>query len=168
MKYQTQPKSLTLIYGIIYGLLSSITLFILQKFNLDSKGLSSLINFAIATFCILMAVNVYKKTNSNQLTIAGALYIGLLIGIIGGVIYAIYSYFHFDVIFPEYFVEKLATAREEMEKQSTQLTEEQMDQALKISKIIASPAVVSIISFVGALAETCIVGLVIGLFKKSN
>lgn len=168
MENQTQPQSQPVKYGLIYGLLSSAILYILLKLDFDTAGLSSLLHFAVAAVCVLLAINLYKSTKANQLSIANALKIGLFIGLIGGVIYAIYVYINFTFLFPDFFTDKIATATEEIKAQNSEMPKEQMDMALKFVEIFANPIVASISGFIGALFETFIVALVIGLIKKSN
>ena len=154
-------------YALIYGMLSALTVYVLYKLDIEIKGVSSFINFAIATVCILIPVNQYKSSNNNELTIPNALVTGLIIGSIGGLLYAIYVYFHLDIINPDFLAEKLAEAKVQMESQDSQMTNEQLKQSIKFTEMILSPIVLSIIGFIGALIETFLVALVIGLIKKS-
>jgi amino acid transporter len=168
MENYTEPKSQNLMYALIYGLLSALVLYLLQKLSIETPGISTLLHFGIATLCILIPVNQYKTSNGNQLTLGNSIKIGFLVGLIGGLIYAVYVFFHYDIINPDFVAERLAIAKEEMQKQSTQMTEEQMEQALMFSEMFMHPAVFSIMAFIGALLETLIVSLVVGLIKKSN
>jgi len=171
MENHTQPKSQSLIYGIIYGLSSALVLYLFYKLDVNITGVSSLLNFALAVVCVLIPVNLYKTTNANQLTIANALKIGLIVGLIGGLIYAIYVYFHYNGIDDSMLVrvsEEMENAREEMKKQNPQLTDEQVEQAIGITKMMASAPALAIFKFIGALIETFFVALLIGLIKKSN
>jgi hypothetical protein len=168
MENQTKPKSQSLLYGAVYGIFSSLALYLFYKLDLEMKGISSLIHFSLATICVLLPINLYKNSNANQLTIANALKIGLFVGLIGGIIYAVYAYMHFEFINPEFLTEKMAQTKAELETQNTELTQEQMNQALKFAEIFVSPIVISITGFIGALLETFITALVIGLIKRSN
>lgn len=168
MDSQAEPKSQNLMYAVIYGVLSAFVLYLLQKLSIETRGISTLINFAIATVCILLPVNQYKATNGGVISLGNVMKIGFMVGLIGGLMYAVYAFFHFDIIFPDFVVEKLAIAKEEMMKQNAQMTEEQIEQALTFTEIFMNPVVFSIFGFVGALLETLIVSLVVGLIKKSN
>jgi beta-lactamase regulating signal transducer with metallopeptidase domain len=171
MKNQTQPKSQSLTYGVIYGLSSAVVLYLFYKLDVQITGVSSLVNLAIAAVCVLVPVNFYKSTNANQLNIANALKIGLVVGLIGGLIYAIYVYFHYSSIDDSMLVrvsEEMENARAEMKQQNPQLTDEQVEQAISITKMMASAPAVAIFKFIGALLETFFAALLIGLIKKSN
>lgn len=168
MEDQTKPSSQSLMYGVIYGLLSSIVLYLSYKIGYTTGGITTLFGFILAAVSVLLSINLYKNSNSGQLTIANALFIGLMIGLIGGVIYAVYVYLHYDMVDTTTMAEQLKIAEEQMKQQSPQLTEEQMEQALKISAIVSSPASLAVLKFIGALFETFIVALLIGLIKKSD
>jgi chromate transport protein ChrA len=168
MEDQIKPSSQSLIYGLIYGLLSSLVLYVSYKIGYTTGGITTLLGFVLAAVCVLLSVNLYKNSNSGQITIANALLIGLMIGLIGGVIYAIYVYLHYDIVDTTTIGEQLKIAEEQMKQQSPQMTEEQIDQAMKISALVSSPASLAILKFIGALFETFIVALVIGLIKKSD
>lgn len=168
MESQSEPKSQSLIYGLIYGLLSAVVLYAFYKFNIETRAITYLVNFALAAFCVLLPINLYKSTNANELQIADALRIGLFVGLIGAVIYAAYSYFHYELINPEFITETLTEAKNEVKNQNAEMTEEQMQQALQFTEMFLNPVVYAITGFLGALIETFLAALVIGLIKKSN
>lgn len=168
MEETVKPKSQSLTYGIVYGLLSAMLLYLYQKLNIEAQGIHYLMQFVAAIICIYISIDLYKKTNINQLSISNALFIGLLVGLIGGIIYSTYAYFHYDVLFSDYFAEKIAIAKEQIKEQNPQLTEAQLAQSEKIADIFSSPIIVSISAIIGTLIETFLVALVIGLIKKNN
>jgi len=168
MEVQTKLSSQSPLYGVIYGLLSSVVLYVSYQIGYTTGGISTFLGFILATVCVLLSVNLYKNSNSGRLSIANALLIGLMIGLIGGVIYAIYVYVHYDMIDTTTIPEQLKLAEEQIKQQNQQMTEEQLEQAMGISALISSPASLAILKFVGALFETFISALIIGLIKKND
>ena len=127
-----------------------------------------MLHTAIATVCILLPVNAYKKLSAGYFTIGNALVIGVVVGALGGFIYALYTYYHYDMINPEFITERLTVAKSEMSNSDSQATEEQIEQAIYLTEMIISPIGLSILAFIGAMIETFLVSLVIGLIKKNS
>ena len=151
MQDQIKPSSQHSRYGVIYGLSSCLILYLSYKVGYTTRGITTLFGFVLAAICVFLSINLFKNSNSGQLSVANALLIGLVIGLVGGVIYAIYVYLHYDLIDTTTIAEQLKIAEEQIKQQSPQLTEEQIEQAMKITTVVSSPASLAVFKFIGAL-----------------
>ncbi|MGO2101472.1 MAG: DUF4199 domain-containing protein [Psychroflexus halocasei] len=89
-------------YGLIYGGYSILVLLLLYFFNYDQNTGISLLSFLINTAIVFIAIHRYKLDNANNLSLSSAIKLGLAIGAIGGLIYAIYMYIHYSYLQPEF------------------------------------------------------------------
>lgn len=175
MENNTSPAKSSIIYGVLFAVIMILEFVIGYVMNIDpqtnkSYGLIiNLLNFLILPILfIYLACNNYKTNlNSGFVTFGQCLKIGVSLCVIAGLIYSIFSS-TFALIFPEYFEEMFKKARIVMLEKNPQLTAEQADMAMSISKkflnpAIAIPATVVMFSFIGLIFS-----LIVGAFVKKE
>lgn len=156
-------------YGFIYGGYSILVLLLLYLFNYEQNTGIALLNFIINTAIVFLAINRYKSDNEGHLGLTQAIKLGLAIGAIGGLIYAIYMYVHYTYLQPDFIVtlkEGLKTSVEaEIERQN--LTGEEAETTREISTVFATPFFMATSALISILLKTLFVSLVVGLIKKN-
>lgn len=156
-------------YGLIYGGYSVLVLLLLYFFNYDQNTGISLLSFLINTAIVFIAIHRYKLDNANNLSLSSAIKLGLAIGAIGGLIYAVYMYIHYTYLQPEFITtlkEGLKTQVEaEIERQN--LKGEEADTTREIATLFASPFFMATSALISILLKTLFISLVVGLIKKN-
>ena len=167
MENQPDYKRQSSLFGLIFGLFSAFLLYFNYKFELESTFIQSIISVIVAVLVVFFPINQYKIDNANILKISDALKIGLITGVIAGLIYAVYTYFHYNQIEPEFITASLEESYKAIEKESGNMTEEQIQQAKDMTKAFVSPFSIATINLISILLKSFVISLVIGLIKKS-
>ena len=129
--------------------------------------------FALYVFGLFFGANILSAQTADTikyvLTLGDAIKVGLAIAVIGGVISAVYSYIHYSYVYPEFIEMTLDEARLQIAERSPNMSEEQIEQTLEVSKMFTSPIFFSLMSVVGSLFFGIIISLIAGLvMKKEN
>lgn len=156
-------------YGLIYGGYSILVLLLLYFFNYEQNAGISLLNFIINTAIVFLAIHRYKLDNANNLSLSSAIKLGLAIGAIGGLVYAIYMYIHYTYLQPEFIdtlKEGLKTqVQAEIERQNLQ--GEEAETTREIATLFATPFFMATSALISILLKTLFISLVVGLIKKN-
>ncbi|TKS56629.1 DUF4199 domain-containing protein [Mesohalobacter halotolerans] len=160
-------KKISINCGIIFGLYSSVLLWLSYKFNFEDSLLMSFISVVVAVILVFYPIHLFKINNSNNLKLGEALKIGLIVGLISGIIYGIYTYLHYNSIDTEFIPLKLEESRQAIEQTNSELSDEQMKQTLAMTKTMLSPFTLGTFALFNLLFKSFIVGLIVGLIKKN-
>lgn len=160
-------KKQAMLYGVIFGLYSSLLLYFDYKFTLERTTLMSLLSFTIAVLLIFFPVHQFKQNNSNFLKISDALKIGLIVGVIGGLMYAAYTYFHYTQLDTEFVAQATIEAKESLKNNPNNFSEEELKTSEEMVTSFVSPFSFATINLIAMLFKTFIISLVLGLIKKS-
>lgn len=171
METNNQFKQLGFKYGGFYALLYILILVIEENFGLKNHIALSIGGFLFSFLIIWQATNDFKNNGDGTLEVSQALKLGLAVGVIGGLGYALYMYLNYNFINTEY----LETVKEEVPKKLQELkdngqlkTDEEYEMAEKSAYIFASPFMLATIALVGQLIKTFIFALVIGLISRGK
>ena len=145
MEDQQKPTNkIALNYGLILGfaliLISVINYALGNAYNQGWK--TAVISYLIMIVIIFMGIKKYKEANGGFLTLGQGLKTGVGIALIGGIISIIYTVIFMTVIEPDFIEKSMEITRQEM-LENQNLTEEQIDAQLEISKKIASPVILA-------------------------
>lgn len=169
MEHETAPiKPIAYKYGLYSALASIIVLVIMYVGNMDKSWILSSISFVVGVLILVYGIKEYKLNNANVLSVGQAVKVGLAIAVIGGLISAVYSYVHYEFIYPEFIEMQKETAYQQMTEQNPNMTQEQVDQAMEISGMFMSSGFFSLMSIIGSLVFGLIVSLVAGLIMRSD
>ncbi|MEY8848821.1 DUF4199 domain-containing protein [Psychroserpens sp. XS_ASV72] len=167
---QEKPKikPIAYSYGLYLALISIVVLVIMYVANIDKSWPLSIASALLSIAVFVYGIKAYKKSNNGFLTLGQAIKVGLAIAVVGGVISAIYSYFHYEFIYPEFIEMQKEVAYNQMIEQNPNMTEEQINQAMDISGIFMNSAFFSLSSILGSLIFGLIVSLIAGLVMKKE
>lgn len=175
MEKTTSPSKSAIQYGVLFGLIMVVEFVISYILNIDpttNKGFGitlNLINFLVLPIIlILLGCNNYKnKINSGFISFGEAIKIGVVICVIGALIYGIFTAI-FNVIFPEFTEEILRKTRDVMVQQNPEMPEEQIEMALSWTKKFMSPAIAVPFTVVMYTFIGLIYSLIIGAIVKKE
>ena len=166
METTADYKKQSVLYGFIFGVFSSLLLYFNYKFQLENTTTMSIVSFAIAVLLVLYPIHLFKLNNANQLKISDALKIGLIVGLIGGLLYALYTYFHYNQIDTEFVVKQLEEGKKALDTQGN-LSKDDLKRSEEMIEAFVSPFTFATFALIGALLKTFLIALVVGLIKKS-
>lgn len=146
-------KPYALNYGVLFGAYSILILVLLYAFDYKADVFISILNFVITVAIVWYAIHSYKIDNGGQLSLTRAIKMGLAIGVIGGLIYAIYTYFHYEFIQPDYI---------------TEMIEGQEDIPEEASNVAVTPFILATLGILSIIFKTFLVGLIVGMIKRNN
>ena len=163
---QTDYKKQCALHGLVLGLYSSFLLWLTYKFNFDDNILMSFISIAVAVFLVYYPIHQFKINNDNILKIGDALKIGLIIGVVSGLVYGFYTYYHYISVDTEFIPNTIEESRKALELQKNDMPEEQYEQAKGMTETMVSPFLFATFGLFTLLFKSFIIALVIGLIKK--
>jgi hypothetical protein len=157
-------------FGSLFGSYSILILVLLYVFNQDTGTVFSILNFIITISIVWYAIHLYKIDNGGLLDLTTSIKLALGVGVIGGLIYGIYTFLHYNFVEPEYILEMKINMEAEMEAQiqQQQMSAEEAEMTRNMSGVFASPFVLGTIGLLSIIFKTFIVGLVVGMIKKNN
>lgn len=161
-------KNKSSFYGLIYGVFSSLLLYLSYKFGFQNATVMSFLSLAVAVAIVFYPIYLYKLENDNLLKLGEALKIGLIVGLVGGLIYAVYTYLHYKSIDTEFVTKALKESQKAIQENTQGLSEEELEQASQMTSMMVSPFTFATINLFTLLFNSFIIALVVGLIKKNN
>lgn len=158
-------------YGFIYAAASivmSLLMYVTGLNRSDSTWLITLIGLSVPVVCVLLAVKEYKATvGGGYMKFSDIFKHGLVICLLGGIIYSAYSLLYLkyiDPTFMEYIQDKQVAKMQEMG-----MEDDQIEKALKGSASMQSPFWMFTFSLLGSLFAGSIISLIMAaILKKQN
>ncbi len=156
---------------MVKGILLSLVLMVISliggfahlQFESWFKWLPSIIQIiAIIIFCIQ-----YGKQQTDGVTFGKAFGYGFKISLVVSILMIVYGLLSFYVIFPEFTDQALQQARAGMEAKGN-LTEDQIDKGMEITKKFMQPIPIAIITFLLTLFVGTIASLLGAAFTKKS
>ena len=176
MENKISPAKSGLQLGMLFGVIMVLEFVIsyiigIEKLIGSSFGIViNLLNYLIlpCLFIFLGCTN-YKKMNGGFVSFSECLKIGVSITVVAALIYAIFNLV-FNLIFPEFSNQILAITKSEILKKNPNMTAEQMDMAISMTKkfmsqYIVFPVTIAMYAFFGLL-YSLLVGAIVK--KDSN
>ena len=165
------PAKAGLFLGLIFGLIMVLETIIGYVVDINpvaypTYGLVlNLLNFLILpiTFIYLGCIN-FRKMNGGFASFGECLKVGVTICVIAGLVSAVFLVV-FNLIFPEYTEELMRKTRDVMLDGNSDMTEEQVDMAMGVTRkfmspFIAVPFTIVVYAFIG-LIYSLIVGAIV-------
>lgn len=168
------PAKAGLFLGLIFGLimvLQTIIGYVMDINPVSYPTYGLILNFL--NFLILPVILIYlgctnfKKMNGGFASFGECLKVGVTICVIAGLVAGVFTVI-FNAIFPEYVEELMRKTRLIMLSDENNMTEEQVDMAIGVSRkfmspFIAIPSTIAIYAFIGLLYS-----LIIGAIVKKD
>lgn len=159
-------KPIAYSYGLYSALLSVVALIITYVLNIDKSWILSGVSIIGTILIFVYGIKAFKIANGNVLSLGQAIKVGLAIAVIAGVITAIYSYFHYEFIYPEFIDIRTEEAYAQMVSQN--MSQEQIDQSMELTKMFMNSSFFSLSSLIGSLIFGLITSLIAGLIMKND
>jgi hypothetical protein len=175
MENTTSPAKSGLIYGLLFGVIMILEFVIGYVMNIDPQtnkayGITiNVLNFLVLPIVfIFIGCNNYKtKFNSGFVSFGECLKIGVTICVIAALISSVFMGI-FGMIFPEYFEQMFSKMRTIMAEKSPQMTSEQIDMAISMTKKFMSPVFAIPLTIVMYAFMGLIYSLIVGAIVKKD
>ncbi|MEO8773931.1 MAG: DUF4199 domain-containing protein, partial [Gelidibacter sp.] len=157
-------------YGVILGLVMVVISVMTYITGLALEGAQwpTAIYYLIFPIVILYAIAQYKKRNFNILSLSDALKVGVLIGVISGIVFVVYSLIFNYFIDPDFQNQIMDVARDNMLEQNPDMTEEMVAQGMKFVEMFMNPAIASAFWIAMSSLFGLIYSLIGGLVMKKE
>lgn len=163
------PGKFAMNYGLMLGLLMIVigVITYVTGIALELKQWPNWIYYIVFAVTIFYAISQYKKSNGNLLSLGEALKIGVIIGVISGIIYALYIILFNYVIDPG-FMDLIMEATKDKMLENPNMTEEIADQSLAMMENFMNPFVGSAMWIALSALFGLIYSLIGGLIMKKE
>lgn len=151
MKWAGLMSMALIIMGLVYYLTG------MTDMETGRSGfLNTLLSYVISIGAIVMGIAAYKKENGGYLSIGQGVKQGVLIGLIAGIIMAIWTFVFFSFLEPD----MLESIKENALSQQGDIDEDQEEMMNKIMGFMFNPVSMT---FLTVFSKFCL-GLIIGFF----
>ncbi len=166
-------RPLAMRWGLIWGLVGIVLSLIFTVTGLMDPtknsflSIPNFINWGASVAVVYMALIAHRDTDlGGYITLGRCVSFVALMGLIAGVLTAIYLFVYFGYIAPD-FMEKIFEAQIEKAEANGQ-DPEKVRQAMEISKKFMTPGAMSIFGLLGSVIGGVFWGLIIGLVVKKE
>jgi hypothetical protein len=155
--------------GIFLGIALIILSLLFYIFDLYTQRWTGFISYAALLVGIIYASVTYRNKFGNGLITYGKSFsTGLLTGLFAAIITSLFTGLFIAAMGEQYIETLLLQSEESILKANPDMTDDQLDLALKISKKMMHPVWLSFISLISFLAFTVIFSLVASAFIKKE
>lgn len=171
MENQTNPKQTIINYGLILGVASiflSLGIYASGMDLINQPTWIKVVSYIIFIAAIIMGMLKFKALNNNFLSLGQAMKIGVGIALIGGLVSAVYTFIFFNFMEPDMITQIAVTAEEQMLEKNPEMSDEQIDTAMGITKMFMTPFMIATMTIIGSLFMGTIIALIGGLILKKE
>jgi len=159
--------------SLIAGSIVAVVLIIvnLALFLLDVGAESSVQYVYYLFFALGLAWAIYSVRNNTldgYATYGKALVIGVYASLAIGVIMAVYTYVYMEYINPGMIQDMLSKAEDSLIEANPNMSDEDLDRALEMTKMIMKPALMAPITIFSTAFTGTIFSLIIAIFAKNE
>ena len=169
---EEKPRSSAL-NSLWFGLITGGVL-ILFSLILFLAGLHTSRNLGYLGYVILIAGLAWGTVEYRNKSLGGYISYGkafmscFMSGLYAGLILAIYMFVFVQYIHPGFIDEMLEISRQAIYDSNSNMTDEQVEQAIEMSAKFMSPVMITIWTFVAYLFASAVLGLIISIFIKKE
>lgn len=165
---EVSTRSSGIRYGVIMGIVSIAYFVLLNTLGVDiTQGPGSWGRYVYCAVLIFLAHKYYKDNGIGFMAYGQGIGISFWMGLVSGVISSIFTYIYVKFIDTGFVQQILDRTREGMEDKGS-LSEEQIDQAMKMTAKFMTPEMMLGFGFIFAIIGTVIIGLIVTIFTQKK
>lgn len=154
-------------YGLFTGLAVILLSLLLYVMDLNGASWAQYISLLVLLAGVIMGTLAFRdKCNGGYISYGRSLGSGVIISLVVGVIMSIYTYLFFSFFDPGELLKLAQVAEEKMLEKG--LTDDQVDQAMSMTKMLMTPAFIAISGLFSMLLWGTIFSLLASIFIKKN
>lgn len=152
-------------YGLILGLISILYFVFLAIYRIDtSQGFGRWSSVIFNVVLLVLAHQYFKKSGDGFMSYGDGMMITFWMALVSSVMSSAFMAIYIEFIDTDFMVVMADLQRQAMEEQD--LSEEQIDQAMKFMKQFQSPWILFSFGVIGGVVSQLIFGLITTIFTK--
>lgn len=160
-------------HGFNYGvIISAVVIFfslLIYVADLSSNEVLRYFSYLIILVGLFFTSKIYRdKYLGGFITFQNSFSVAFIAGLVSSVFLAIFAYVFFAFIGPEQIDEMMKIAEEKMIESNPEMTDEQIDMALNVSRKMMTPVWMTIWALLGNAFFSAIFALIISIFVKKE
>lgn len=156
-------------YGLILAGASIVFSLLLYSLNLMMNQGLAYLGYLIMIVVVVLAIKNFKDKHGNgYLSFGQGFQTGLFVVLIASVISAIYTWLFFAYFDPEMVQKMIEMAEEKMLESQPDMPQEQLDTAMKFTKMFMSPAWMAIWGTIWNIVIGIIISLIVSAIMKKE
>jgi hypothetical protein len=152
-------KSAGIRFGLIGGLFSIVYFIVLRMANIDMQGPAGWVGWVVAAVLIFLAQKYYKDNGDGFLNYSQGIGIAFWYGLIGGAISSVFTFFYTQFIDNAYI--DMIKDKQMEEMQSKGMSDQQVEQAMKIAGMFTTPLALGIMTFIFSIILSILIALIV-------
>lgn len=158
---------MSLYYGLIVGGLIILLSLILYIFDVDRESYLTSIQYLILLGGIIWGAKTYRDLYlDGNITYGKSFTVGFMIGLYASIISSIYIFLFFQYFDPGMITEIVNTAEENILKRKPNISDAELEMALKYTAKFSTPIIMAIWVFVANVIVSVILSLIVSIFIK--
>ncbi len=129
-------------------------------------GVEQIVSLLALLGAALTGQILYKRQGLPPIGYGEALGVGILSVLVMALITMVYGFIHFNVIDPEFTTRALAAAEQAVS--GLDLSEEEVETALTMQKIMLNPMILPVVALFGTLIRGIIIALITAIFTRKS
>ena len=153
--------------GIILGIVLVIFGLLMYFLDVDRQSKIMWLSYVILFVGLYMSIVSYRKKLPGELMTYGQAFLsGFLTGLFASVLVAIFTYIYVEYIDTTLIDKVLAEAEEKILAREPNISDEDLDRALSLTRKFTNPGVMSFFSLFGNVVLSTLFSLIIAIFAK--
>lgn len=155
--------------GLLLGLALIIFSLILYVAGTGPKSSLNYLTYLIIVIGMFLSMKQWRdKFNNGFITYGNAFKHGFYVILITGILTAIWTFIFYNYIAPDEVAKIIEATEENLYKSQPNMSEEQVEMALKWSKMFVSPKIMALTGFFGNIILGVILGAILSFFIKKE
>ena len=167
MTDQVSTARVALKWGLITGIALIIYSTLLYNLGQTVNGWLTIFIYGIIVAGLVLGMREYRTLNGGYLTFGEGVGLGALLSAVAGVLSSAYNVLYTTLIDPTVQERTMDQMREQLEDQG-KLSDDQIDQALEISKTFQSPGLQFIAGIFGAILIGVVLSLIVAAIMRRH
>lgn len=154
-------------FGLIGAVCSIAYFLILNVAGLDmTSGVWNWLGYVITILIVIFAHKYYKDNGDGFMSYGQGVGIAFWIGLVGGVISSIFTYLYIKFVDTGFI--DLVRERQIEAMQQQGMSDQQIDQAMKVASAFTTPEAMFIMMLIGSIIATVIIGVIVTIFTQKK
>ena len=159
-------RSVGMRYGLFLGGIGIVSFLVMALSGMRPDGPGRWVSTVFTFVALYLAHKYYKDNGDGFMTIGQGVGIGFWAGLVSGVISSIFIYIYVKFVDSGFIDMIKETQLEEMQKRG--MSEEQIDQAMKIAGMFTSAEAIFVFGLIGGIVGGIVIGLLISFFTQKK
>jgi hypothetical protein len=154
-------------WGLITGVALVVYSTLLNVLGQMTNGWLTVIVYVIIVVGLVLGMREFRSLNGDYLTFGQGVGLGALLSAVAGVISSTYNVLYSTVIDPSLQERVMDNMREQLEDQG-KLSDDQIDQAMEVSKMFQSPGLQFVAGIFGAILVGVFLSLIVAAVLRRH